>query len=166
MRPIDPARLRASFVNVSVRERAAITPPALDTLDWDSIDYLGWRDRKSPALGFVVMDLSSDGPDERLVGVALRQADAPTRTRPQCAWCEDVQLPNEVVFFSAKRAGAAGRRGDTIGTLVCSSFECSANVRRRPAMAYVGFDVEAERQRRIGVLRANVRGFAATMLDG
>lgn len=161
MRTIDPARLRASFVNVSKREREAIPLPDLDAVDWPALDYLGWRDRKSPALGFVVVEL-----DDQLVGVALRQAEAPTRTRPQCAWCEDVQLPNEVVFFSARRAGAAGRKGDTVGTLVCSGFECSANVRRRPTLAYVGFDVDAERLRRIQVLGENVRGFARKVLEG
>jgi hypothetical protein len=161
MRPIDPARVRACFVNVSKREREAILLPDLDAVDWEALDYLGWRDRKSPALGFVVIDL-----DDQLVGVALRQAEAPTRTRPQCVWCEDVQLPNEVVFFSAKRAGAAGRKGDTIGTLACSGFECSANVRKRPTLAYVGFDLEAERRRRIDVLGENVRGFARKVLEG
>ena len=161
MRPIDPARLRACFVNVSKREREAIPLPDLDAVDWEALDCLGWRDRKSPALGFVVIEL-----DDQLVGVALRQAEAPTRTRPQCVWCEDVQLPNEVVFFSAKRAGAAGRKGDTVGTLACSGFECSANVRKRPTLAYVGFDLEAERRRRIDVLGENVRGFARKVLEG
>jgi len=161
MRPIDPARLRACFVNVSKREREAIPLPDLDAVDWEALDYLGWRDRKSPALGFVVIEL-----DDQLVGVALRQAEAPTRTRPQCVWCEDVQLPNEVVFFSAKRAGAAGRKGDTVGTLACSGFECSANVRKRPTLAYVGFDLDAERRRRIDVLGENVRGFARKVLEG
>ncbi len=161
MRPIDPARLRACFVNVSKRERDAIPLPDLDALDWEAHDYLGWRDRKAPTLGFAVVEL-----DGEPVGIALRQADAPTRTRPQCAWCEDVQLPNEVVFFAAKRAGAAGRKGDTVGTLVCSAFECSANVRRRPMLAYVGFDLEAERQRRIAVLGENARGFARKVLEG
>lgn len=161
MRPIDPARLRACFVNVSKREREAIPLPDLDVVDWEALDYLGWRDRKSPALGFVVIEL-----DDQLVGVALRQAEAPTRTRPQCVWCEDVQLPNEVVFFSAKRAGAAGRKGDTVGTLACSGFECSANVRKRPTLAYVGFDLDAERRRRIDVLGENVRGFARKVLEG
>lgn len=161
MRPIDPARLRACFVNVSKREREAIPLPDLDAVDWEALDYLGWRDRKSPALGFVVIEL-----DDQLVGIALRRAEAPTRTRPQCVWCEDVQLPNEVVFFSAKRAGAAGRKGDTVGTLACSGFECSANVRKRPTLAYVGFDLEAERRRRIDVLGENVRGFARKVLEG
>ncbi|MGO7983979.1 FBP domain-containing protein, partial [Rhizobium johnstonii] len=67
----------------------------------------------------------------------------------------DVHLPNDVLFYTAKRAGQAGRNGDTIGTLACADFECSANVRKRPPVAYIGFDVEAARQQRMSF---SVRG--------
>jgi hypothetical protein len=157
--PLTEARIRASFVNVSTRERAAMVIPPLDDLDWSALNLLGWRDRKAPQLGFVVTEI-----DGEPVGVALRQAEAPTRTRPQCSWCEDVTLPNEVVFFAAKRAGAAGRKGDTVGTFACAEFQCDKNAARRPTTAYVGFDVEAERQRRIAALGEHVRGFAAAVL--
>jgi hypothetical protein len=71
-----------------------------------------------------------------------------------------VTLPNDVVFFAAKRAGAAGRNGNTVGTLVCERFECSTNVRKPPPPAYLGYDIEAARRRRIDALRENVRRFA------
>jgi len=104
--------------------------------------------------------------EESLVGILLRQADGKTKTRPQCSWCEDVHLPNDVVFFSIKRAGQAGRNGDTVGTLVCAGFECSANVRKLPPVAYIGFDVEAARQRRIEALGTHVRNFVRSVRDG
>ncbi|HKT56344.1 MAG TPA: FBP domain-containing protein [Microbacterium sp.] len=147
--------IRASFLNASQRERKAIPMPDLDAVAWDDLDYLGWRDAKLTHVGYVVVP-GDDGP----VGILLREAGQRTRTRPQCAWCEDVTLPNDVVFFSARRAGAAGRNGNTIGTLVCEQFECSANVRKLPPLAYLGYDVEAARQRRIEALRVNVRRFA------
>lgn len=147
--------IRASFLNASQRERKAIPMPDLDAVVWDDLDYLGWRDAKLTHVGYVVVP-GDDGP----VGILLREAEQRTRTRPQCAWCEDVTLPNDVVFFSARRAGAAGRNGNTIGTLVCEQFECSANVRKLPPLAYLGYDVEAARQRRIEALRVNVRRFA------
>lgn len=147
--------IRASFLNASQRERKAIPMPDLDAVAWDDLDYLGWRDAKLTHVGYVVVP-GDDGP----VGILLREAEQRTRTRPQCAWCEDVTLPNDVVFFSARRAGAAGRNGNTIGTLVCEQFECSANVRKLPPLAYLGYDVEAARQRRIEALRVNVRRFA------
>lgn len=156
MHAFDESAIRGSFINASLRERQSLQlPTPVDEIGWERIDYLGWRDKKSPAVGYVVAEL-----DGEPVGLLLRQAEARPRTRAQCSWCEDVQLPNEVVLFSTKRAGAAGRKGDTVGTLVCANFECSANVRRRPALAYVGFDLEAERERRIAALREHVANFA------
>ncbi|MFF2272151.1 FBP domain-containing protein [Agromyces sp. NPDC058136] len=155
MLPITDAQIRASFINASVRERAALSLPAdFARLDWDRRDFLGWRDRKLPNVGYVVAPIGGE-----LVGVMLKRADGRLRSRPQCSWCEDVHLPNDVLFFVARRAGAAGRRGDTIGTLVCADFQCSANARKRPPVAYLGFDVEAARDRRVEALREHVVGF-------
>ncbi|MDO9395971.1 MAG: FBP domain-containing protein [Herbiconiux sp.] len=161
MRPLTEALIRASFVNTTLSERKSITlpdPPAPEA--WEGLDYLGWRDRKLPAVGYAITWI-----DDSPVGVLLRQADGRIRTRPQCSWCEDVLLPNDVVLFSAKRSGRAGRNGDTVAALVCSDFECSANVRKRPPVAYLGFDVEAARQARIEALRARVDGFVRTVRD-
>jgi hypothetical protein len=162
MQPIAEVAIRASFVNASQRERGSLTlPVGLASIDWDRLDCLGWRDGKIPSLGYVIADLD-DGP----VGILLRQAEGRTRSRPQCSWCEDVQLPNDDVLFSVKRAGAAGRNGNTVGTLVCSDFECSANARKRPPMAYIGFDVEAARLQRIESLRGRVTAFVHDIRDG
>ncbi|HEY4269137.1 MAG TPA: FBP domain-containing protein [Galbitalea sp.] len=156
MQLLTQKALRASFVNTSLRERNALTLPAdFDDLAWTGLDFLAWRDNKSPMLGYVVVEL-----DDEPVGVLLRQAEGRPRSRAQCSWCEDIQLPNDVIFSSAKRAGEAGRRGDTIGTLVCANFECSVNVRKRPPSAYIGFDVEAARAHRIAALGDHVRNFA------
>jgi FBP C-terminal treble-clef zinc-finger len=161
MQPVLETSIRSSFVNASQRERSTMTLPPLAELDWNRVDYLGWRDAKIPSLGYVVA-VQDDHP----VGVMLRQADGKARSRAQCSWCEDVQLPNDVVLFSAKRAGAAGRNGNTVGTLVCSNFECSANVRRQPAMAYIGFDVDAARLQRIAALQRHVDAFVRDIRDG
>ena len=162
MHAFSDAQIRASFINASLRERSeAVLPVDFETTDWDNLDYLGWRDRKFAGTSYVVADI-----DDEPVGILLRQAEGMPRTRPQCSWCEDIQLPNDVVLFSAKRSGKAGRNGNTIGTLLCSNFECSANVRKRPTLAYIGFDLEAERLRRISVLREHVRGFVLDIRDG
>jgi hypothetical protein len=162
MTPLTEARIRASFVNASLRERSGLVVPAdLGDRRWDRLSYLGWRDRRSPQLGYVVVEL-----DDAPVGVILREADAKTRSRPQCSWCEDVTLPNDVVFYTARRAGAAGRNGNTIGTLACADFECSTNVRKLPPVAYLGFDVEAARDRRIEALGDHVRSFVRLVRDG
>ncbi len=130
MLPLTDERIRASFINASLRERKALTLPELDDIRWGELDYLGWRDPKYPQLGYVVAELGGSA-----VGVLLRQSEGRTRSRPQCSWCEDVLLPNDVVLFVAKRAGDAGRKGDTVGTLVCSSSNalrtCASALRSR-----------------------------------
>jgi hypothetical protein len=159
MQPISESIIRSALINASQRERAALTVPPLKT--WDNLDYLGWRDSKIPSLGYVFVELDN-GP----VGILVRQSEGSTRSRAQCSWCEDVQLPNDVALFSAKRSGQAGRNGNTVGTLVCAAFECSTNVRKRPAMAYLGFDIDAARTRRIEALQAHVQAFALDIRDG
>jgi hypothetical protein len=157
MIPLLEKAIRDSFVNASRKEISDLTLPAgFAELAWDRLDYLGWRDPKRPRRAYAVVPV-----DEVPVGILLNQAEAKPHARTQCSWCQDVQLPNEVVFFSARRAGAAGRNGNTVGTLVCSEFECSRNVRKRPAMAYIGYDVEAARLDRIASLQQRAAAFAA-----
>jgi hypothetical protein len=156
MLKLDGATIRASLVNASRREANDLTLPAdFDALDWDSLDYLGWRDRKYDRRAYMIVPTA-----DRLVGIMLTQAEAAPRRRAQCSWCQDVSLPNDVRFYSARKTGPAGRRGDTVGTLVCADFECSTNVRRQPRVAYLGFDVEAARAERIEALRQHSSAFA------
>lgn len=149
-----------SFVNASRKEISDISLPLdFESTDWDRLDYFGWRDRKSPRRAYVAVRL-----DDTPVGVMLRQAEVVPRTRAQCSWCQDVNLTNEVVFYGAKRGGQAGRKGDTVGTLICANFGCSANVRKRPPVAYVGFDVDAARDKRMAELRKHAQGFVREVL--
>ena len=160
MLALTEGALRASFVNASRREVSDLTPPAgFPQLDWDRLDLLGWRDPRFKGRAYVVVP-TPDGP----VGALLKQAEATPRSRAQCSWCQDVRLPNEVVLYTARRAGAAGRKGDTVGVLVCEAFQCSHNVRKPPPVAYLGFDVEAARQERIRTLQERSAGFVAAVL--
>lgn len=155
MQPLTDTQIRASFINASRSERKNLSLPAdFDSLDWDRLDYLGWRDPKLPQVAYLVASI--DGEPAALL---LRRTDARPRTRPQCSWCSDIHLPNDVVMYVTKRAGDAGRRGDTVGTLICEDFECSQNVRKLPPLAYTGFDREAARDRRIDALRTSVEAF-------
>src|SRR4051812_46803383 len=91
--------IRASFVNTSRKETTELSlPAAFAELDWQNLDYLGWRDRKIARRAYVVVPV-----DGQPVGILLRQAEAGTRSRAQCSWCHDVTLPNPVAFFGAKR---------------------------------------------------------------
>lgn len=163
MLPLTESAIRSSFVNASRKEaKDATLPDGLESIDWDRLDYLGWRDPKFAKRAYVVLPPLDGEP----VGVMLRQAEAAPRARAMCGWCCDVRLPNDVVFWSARRVGDAGRRGATVGTLICRDFECSHNVRDDPPPAYEGYDVAAAREQRIDNLRLKVAGFADMLLTG
>jgi hypothetical protein len=158
---LDDTTIRASFVNATRKELADLVLPDLAEITWDRLDYLGWRDARLSKRAYIVVPLP-DGP----VGIVLKQAEASPRTRAQCSWCQDITLPNDVVLYGARRSGAAGRNGNTVGTLICSNFECSRNVRTLPPTAYIGFHVEAARDRRIATLRARSGDFATGIVEG
>lgn len=166
MHPLTEDFIRASFINASRREVKEMGLPAdLEALPdtvWHDLDFLGWRDPKFARRAYVVLPRLDGDP----VGVMLKEAEAAPRSRALCNWCRDVRLPNDVVFWSARRVGAAGRRGSTVGTLICRDFECSRNVRNDPPPAYEGFDVAAARTRRIEDLQLRVAGFAEMLIAG
>ncbi|MBO3663129.1 FBP domain-containing protein [Microbacterium stercoris] len=162
MLPLTERAIRASFLNASRKEVSDLSLPAgFDELNWDDLTYLGWVDPKFPKRAYVVVEQE----DGSVAGVFLQQGEKRTGSRAQCSWCDDVTLTNDVQFFAARKAGAAGRKGDTVGTLVCANFGCSAVVRKLPPLAYTGFDREAARTERIRRLGENVRGFLRTLTD-
>ncbi|HEY3436180.1 MAG TPA: FBP domain-containing protein [Actinotalea sp.] len=161
MNPLTDKQIRTSFVNCSRREAAQLTLPAdLTALRWDRLDLLGWVDRRAPLRAYVVLTV-----DEDLVGIALQSPErAASRRRAVCAWCEDVYATNDVSMYVARRSGAAGRKGDTIGTLICTGFECSQNVRRTPRLVEANHDPEALVERRIEGLQLRSVRFAQEVL--
>ncbi|CAQ00964.1 FBP domain-containing protein [Clavibacter sepedonicus] len=157
MLPLTESDIRASLVNASQREKRDLhLPDGFAELRWDRLDFLGWRDPKAPQRGIVVVPVGDE-----LIGVLLQQSATAPRSRAQCTWCQDVRLPNPVGFYAARRAGAAGRNGNTVGTLVCTDFECSANVRKPRPIPYLGFDPEAATAQLIDDLRTRVAAFAS-----
>ncbi|GAA1542955.1 hypothetical protein HD600_000746 [Microbacterium ginsengiterrae] len=161
MRPIDEREIRASFINASRKEVSSLSlPPGLADIDFARLDYLGWSDQKFARRAYVVTEV-----DGVLTGVLLQRAEQRVLARAQCSWCDDVTLRNDVQFFSARKAGAAGRNGDTVGTLACAEFGCSHNVRLLPPLAYEGYDREAARELRIERLGENVRAFLRAVAD-
>ncbi|MDO8120803.1 FBP domain-containing protein [Isoptericola sp. b490] len=160
MDPLTETQLRTSFVNASRREAAKATLPDLSACRWDDLDYLGWRDRKAPLLAYAVVPVAGEP-----VGILLRSSDAARSPRKAlCAWCEDVVATDDVSLYVARRGGAPGRRGDSIGTLICTQFLCSRNVRRVPSRAEAGTGSQADRElivwRRIAGLRERAARFA------
>ncbi len=162
MDSLTPDEIRSSFVNCSRADAETLPlPPGVHEVDWARREYLGWRDPRLPQRGYVVIP-TADGP----VGIVLRASEASMRshTPSMCGWCQDVHYQRDVYFWSARRSGAAGRNGDTIGALVCGSFECTENVRRTPPPQFVGFDADRVVEDRIAGLAERTRRFAQAVV--
>jgi FBP C-terminal treble-clef zinc-finger len=150
-------QVRRSFVNCSQGEAKGLAlPKDFADLDWASLELLGWRDPKAPLRGYLVIDAG-----DRPVGIAVRAADTrmSSRTAAMCLLCQTAQTGDAVSLFTAKRTGAAGRNGNTVGTYMCADLGCADRVRteippwlqdRNPA------EVVAERA---AELRERVHGF-------
>jgi hypothetical protein len=159
--PLTETQIRRSFVNCSRGEAASVTLPAgLSDVPWDDLDFLGWRDVKAPLRGYAVL-----WREDRPVGIALRAADTTmsARTSAMCLLCQSTQSGAEVSLFTARRAGEAGRDGNTVGQYVCADLACSRRVRtdvppwlrdRDPAEVVV--ERVAELQRRLDTFVGHV----------
>lgn len=163
MQALTEQQIRASLVNTSRRETDQVLLPDLAQLDWPKLDYLGWHDLKRPHESFVVLEIENNA-----VGMALRAAPRSLgRRKAMCAWCQDIAATADVSMYIARRAGALGRRGDTVGTFICTDFDCSRNVRRTPSIEEVGSTDPQDRaqliERRINVLRDRSTRFVANL---
>lgn len=159
MQAITLTQIRSSFINASRSEVARLTPPpGFDRLDWDALDVLGWRDPKMPLRGYLALRTT----ESRLVSVLLRAPAGGARKNRAvlCELCRSVEATNEVLLWVARRAGAAGRNGNTVGTLICADFTCSANVRMAPPEGDMHPDPAAVVARQIDGLIARAGQFA------
>lgn len=131
-----------------------------DAVDFGKLDFYGWIDPKIPRRAYVLVD-GPDGP----VALLLNRAAVTPRGRAMCAWCNDVNLTDEAVLYTVRRGGASGRKGDTIGALICANFGCSRNVRQLPPAYHKGTDLARIREHQVGELRRKVHGFVNEVLS-
>lgn len=154
MRALIEADVRAAFVNVTPDELALISLP-LDFVfvDWDFRDFFAWRDPVTPQRGYIIIER-----DAELIGAMVR-ASAPARARNgMCSICHTMQPGNQVVMYTARLAGDAGERGNSVGTYMCADLSCHDNVRlahplapnevRAPGQADLRMDGTTRRMRR------------------
>ncbi|WP_164416266.1 FBP domain-containing protein [Streptomyces salinarius] len=129
MRALDERAIRTSFINCSKGEAKRLTVPRdLDERPWDDLDFFGWRDPGAPDRSYLVADL-----DGRLTGVALRfqQARSGSFQRSMCGLCLTTHPRGGVSLMTARRAGAAGREGNSVGLYMCTDLACSLYLRGR-----------------------------------
>ncbi|GAB3989777.1 FBP domain-containing protein [Actinoallomurus acanthiterrae] len=136
MKPIGENDIRGSFVNCSKGEaRKLHLPRGLADLPWDDLDFLGWRDPGAPDRGYLIVE-RGDG----LLGVTLRVASETRRSLVKttvCSLCLTSHAGSGVSLFAARRAGAAGREGNTVGKYICGDLACPLYVRGKKKSALV-----------------------------
>jgi hypothetical protein len=161
MRPLSEDEIRASFVNSTDTELDQLELPLEHLLvEWDEIDALAWRDHRFRQRGYLVAMI-----DDEPVGLVLRAAEPPaSRHRAaMCNLCHIQQPANQVSLFSARRAGLAGEKGDSVGTYLCSDLSCQENVRLHAPLAPA--EVRASSAMRIDGLRRRTRAFVEGVLQ-
>ncbi|MEE1755842.1 FBP domain-containing protein [Streptomyces sp. SP18CS02] len=140
MREVSEENIRASFVNCSKGEAKRLPVPRdLAEQPWDDLDFLGWRDLSAPDRSYLVVER-----DGKLTGVALRFA---TRRRgvlhrSLCSVCLTSHPGDGVSLMTARKAGPAGREGNSVGLYMCTDLACSLYVRGKKHPAPGGGRIE------------------------
>ncbi|MEU0597024.1 FBP domain-containing protein [Streptomyces sp. NPDC006393] len=127
MRPLTEQDIRNSFVNCSKGEaRRLAVPRDLDERPWDDLDFLGWRDPGAPDRSYLVTERAGG-----LVGIALRfpSSQRGFLHRSMCSVCLTTHRGGGVSLMTARKAGAAGREGNSVGVYMCTDLACSLYVR-------------------------------------
>ncbi|WP_261720213.1 FBP domain-containing protein [Streptomyces sp. FZ201] len=127
MKALTESEIRSSFVNCSKGEAKRLSVPRdLDQLPWDDLDFLGWRDPGAPDRSYLVTER-----DGRLIGVTLR---FPSQQRgflhrSLCSLCLTTHRGGGVSLMTARKAGPAGREGNSVGLYMCTDLACSLYLR-------------------------------------
>ncbi|MFP3580251.1 MULTISPECIES: FBP domain-containing protein [unclassified Arthrobacter] len=157
MQKISAQQIRASFINASRSEAAKLNlPHDFETLDWDNLEFLGWRDEKMPQRGYLVVEYRG-----KLTGILLRAPEGGSGKKRVvlCELCRDVFSKDDVYLWVAKKAGQSGKDGNTVGTLICAEFGCSTNVRKEPPVNEINPDPAVVVLRQIDGLKARTAQF-------
>ncbi|MGW0867267.1 FBP domain-containing protein [Streptomyces sp. NPDC002611] len=127
MKPLTEQDIRTSFINCSKGEAKRLAVPRdLGERPWDDLDFLGWRDPGAPDRSYLVTER-----DGRLVGVTMRfqTVRRGSLQRSMCSLCLTTHPRGGVSLMTARKAGAAGREGNSVGVYMCTDLACSLYVR-------------------------------------
>ena len=169
MQPLDERAIRDSFVNCSKGEASRIRMPsgfAGGAVPWADLDFLGWTDPGAPLRALLVVPGEGEP-----TGLVLRRPEPvkATATRSSmCRVCLTEHAASGVTLFVAPLAGAAGRRGNSVGEYLCADLACSLYLRgrRQPKMRLVRREETLSLDERIGRAMANLAAFTGRVLAG
>ena len=86
------------------------------------------------------------------------------RRSVMCLLCRSTHPGDAVSLFTARRAGEAGRNGDTVGTYVCADLGCAARARTEIPPWLHDRDPLLVGEERVAELRGRVGEFLAAVL--
>lgn len=127
MHPVTEDDIRASFANCSQGEAKRIPMPRdLADVPWPDLDFLGWRDLGAQDRAYLVTP-RGDG----LTGVMLRSAASRKGflRRNLCSLCLTTHPGGGVSLMTGRKAGDAGRQGNSAGLYLCADLACSLYIR-------------------------------------
>lgn len=160
MLPLTEDQLRAALVNASDDERERLAVPlSIVVADWDHLDFLAWPDPDARGRGYLVVERAGSP-----TGVVLRAAAGGGSRAAMCNLCHTMQPGNQVVLFTARRAGEPGAHGDSVGTYMCADLGCHENVRLAAPLA--PSEIRASVDRRIDGTRHRVEAFVEQVVGG
>ncbi|MET9777238.1 FBP domain-containing protein [Streptomyces sp. NPDC006367] len=162
MRRLTERDIRDSFINCSKGEAKRLAVPRdLDERPWEDLDFLGWRDPGAPDRSYLVTEQG-----DRLVGVALR-FQASRRGflhRSLCSLCLTTHPGGGVSLMTARKAGPAGREGNSVGLYMCTDLACSLYVRGRKVPESGGrFEESLTQEEQIARTVDNLSAFLAKL---
>lgn len=158
MSPLTGDDIRTSFVNARPDELQVMALPSDFVLtDWDHLDFFAWRDPRTRGRAYVIAEV-----DGEPVGVLLRAAEGTSSARSaMCNLCHTMQPADQVALFTARKAGEAGRNGDSVGTYMCADLSCHENVRLAAPLA--PSEIRASVDRRIDGTRRRTEAFVESV---
>ncbi|MFJ3824397.1 FBP domain-containing protein [Streptomyces nodosus] len=162
MRPLSEQDIRASFINCSKGEAKRLSIPRdLDERPWGDLDFLGWRDPGAPDRSYLVTEHAG-----RLIGVTLRfpSSQRGFLHRSMCSLCLTTHSGSGVSLMTARKAGAAGREGNSVGVYMCTDLACSLYVRGKKVSEAGGrFEESLTTEEQIARTVGNLSSFLDTL---
>jgi len=164
MTPMTADEIRGAFVNCSKGEAKRIGMPNLDALPWGDLDFLGWRDPSGSQRAYVVVERSAG-----VVGLVLRQSASSDRMVRRSAMCQLCVTPHSgdgVTMSVARKAGTAGKKGDSTGLYVCRDLACSLYIRGKKVSGVPRLRETISMEASVARCRRNLDQFVDRVLIG
>jgi hypothetical protein len=132
MEPVTEKEIRSSFVNCSKGDAKRLNVPRnLTETDWEELDFLGWSDPSYAGRSYLVVPREGE-----LIGVALKHETGGSDRAQMCTICMTTHSRGNVSLMTASKVGESGRKGNTVGTYMCTDLACSlyARGKKTPAL--------------------------------